>query len=286
MTATATRPLHLAPNDGRPETALRPKLFDAMGILSGLLVIVVLPFVFLAMTAVLAFLTHILLLFLVMIGVVPDPNSEAQPEVLEEIDVIEARFVQLGREFEDQLPNRRTPVQSTALPEPSQIPREDTPVSDQETQHIEDRPPDTVDAMEENLDRRAELFEELARREEMEGSAEGIEEGTETEGTEGDVYRGRLYSFFRRGWSIPTTLAREEVEGLTTILDIEIGQNLEIVSFEIRQSSGNALFDESVIGQVARLKETDQHIPPPPEEVAGDYIGRTIAVRFSGRQAS
>jgi hypothetical protein len=33
------------------------------------------------------------------------------------------------------------------------------------------------------------------------------------------------------------------------------------------------------------LQTSGATIPPPPEEVAADYIGQRIAVRFSGRDA-
>jgi hypothetical protein len=66
---------------------------------------------------------------------------------------------------------------------------------------------------------------------------------------------------------------------------VEIGEQLEITGFSIRSGSGNALFDQSIIDQITRLQQGDQHIPPPPEEVASQYIGQTIAVRFHGRQA-
>ena len=91
--------------------------------------------------------------------------------------------------------------------------------------------------------------------------------------------------FFRRGWTIPTTLSRDEASALTATANVEIGQSLEIVSFSIRSGSGNALFDQSITDQITRLQQSDQHIPPPPEEVAEQYIGQTIAVRFHGRQA-
>ena len=38
--------------------------------------------------------------------------------------------------------------------------------------------------------------------------------------------------------------------------------------------------------QLTPLRAADQHIPPPPEEVAEQYIGQPIAIRFHGRQAS
>ena len=72
---------------------------------------------------------------------------------------------------------------------------------------------------------------------------------------------------------------------LTAIADLQIGSSLEIVSFSIRQGSGDAVFDHSITEQLTRLQSTGERIPPPPEEVADQYIGQPIAVRFHGRQA-
>ncbi|HEY8427789.1 MAG TPA: TonB C-terminal domain-containing protein [Sandaracinaceae bacterium] len=257
--------LRLDPKDGRPDSALRGDWSAA---------------------AIAAFLSWLLALLLgAVIGLDPNAADEERERLLEEEDVIEARFVQLGRDFQDELPNREVPVLSTAPPEPSEVPREDTPPLEQPVQRIEDRPPNTVEDLLARLDRRAELFEEMAERRELEGSPEGIEEGTETEGSEGDVYRGRIMSFFRRGWTIPTTLSSAEVRDLTVIVDVEIGDELQIVSFRVRSDSGNPVFDESVVQQLTRLQAADQRIPPPPEEVADQYVGQTIAVRFRGRDA-
>lgn len=275
------RPLYYDPSDGRPDSVLVP--FDWVtpeALVGGWAVMVGVP---------------MMLLLFGAVGLVADEVRDAlraddgftTPSILEENDVIEARFVQLGRDFEDELPNREVPRLSTAPPEPAAVPTENTPTERAEPRERPDvaPPPDAVEDVLARIGDRAQLFAEIAEEREREGNPEGIEEGTEREATPGNVYRGRLYSFFRRGWSIPTTLSRDEAAGLTAIADVQIGASLEIVSFGIRRSSGNAVFDQSLLEQLTRLQATDQHIPPPPEEVADQYIARPIAVRFHGRQA-
>lgn len=281
------RPLRLDPNDGRPDSAFGAHWLSGVAIIGGIAASVLIPISFVIVAGLAAALSWILrLLLVVLLGIDPAQLAAEQREAeLEEEDVIEARFVQLGRDFEDELPNREVHVLSTAPPQPSEVPREDTPVAEQPTEEIEDRPPNTVEDLLLRLDNRAEIFEEMVDRQELEGSPEGIEEGTETEGSEGDLYRGRIRSFFRRGWTVPTTLSSEEVRGLTTLMNVEIGAELQIVSFEVRTSSGNPLFDESAVQQLTRLQAADGRIPPPPEELADQYIGRTIVVNFSGRDA-
>jgi hypothetical protein len=227
----------------------------------------------------------LLILYLIPLVNEMDAEEEEVAPVIEEEDVIEARFVMLGRDFLEELPNREVHVLSTAPPRPAEVPTEDTPDA-QEQVTDEERPPEAVEDLLRNIDHRIETLEEQAQRQEMEGREDGIEEGTEQEGSEGDIYRGLVMSFFRRGWSIPTTLAREEAQGLTTIMNVRIGPELQIVSYDVRTSSGNPVFDESVMQQLERLQAGDQRIPPPPEEVAAEYIDRLIVVRFRGRDAS
>lgn len=275
-----TRALYYEPVDGRPDTALA--LFawvSGPSIAGGLSFMIGVPLI----TS---------LFFLVGLGAslgadaLSDSDEDDEELILEEEDVIEARFVRLGIDFEDQLPNRVVPVQSTITPQPTEVPTEDTPTQAEEREEVEEEPPpDTIEDVLTRIDERAELFEEIAERQVVEGDPDGLEEGTETTATEGDIYRGRLYSFFRRGWTVPVTLPDSVRESLSATVRVQIGENLEIVSFRLVNASGNALFDDSITQQLTRLQAADQHIPPPPEEVADQYIGQSVGVRFHGRQA-
>ena len=276
-----TRALYYDPIDGRPDTALDPfGWISPEGIMGGLALMIAVPVV-----------SSMLFLVAVTVEVVaeaaaPDTPEEEVPAILEEEDIIEARFVQLGRDFEDELPNRQVPRLSTTPPEPAAVPTEETPVERAEPRERppEPPPPDAVEDLLQRIGDRAQAFAEIAEEREREGDPEGLEEGTETEATEGNIYRGRLYSFFRRGWSIPSTLSRDEAAGLTAIANVQIGQDLELASFSLRRGSGNAVFDQSILEHLTRLQATDQHVPPPPEDVADQYVGQSIAVRFHGRQ--
>lgn len=277
----AHRPLAFDPADGRPDTAFGAHWLSGVALVGGAVTSVSIPALFAGLMSLSALLAADLVAPLAALQ--PDDEQAPRETILEE--VIQARFVQLGRDFRNELPDRQVPVLSTAPPEPSEVPRENTPTRDQPTSRVENRPPNTVDDLLTRLDRRAELFEEMAERRDVEGSPEGLEEGTERQGSEGDLYRGRLYSFFRRGWTIPTTLSRDESRRLTTTMNVSIGADLQLRDFEIRSSSQNPLFDDSVVQQLTRLQASSTPIPPPPDEVAEQYVGRTIAVRFTGREA-
>jgi hypothetical protein len=276
------RPLPFEAAEGRPESTLGTRRFDLGASVAGLLSSALIPSLFAGLVAVAG-----------LLGGARDPKRpeerappEPDPDVLLlEESVLQARFVRFGRDFRNQLPDRPVPVQSAAPPEPSEVPTERTPTSTQPTEHIENRPEDTVDALLRSLDRRAEAFEELERRRDAEGNPDGIEEGTETEGSEGDVYRGLLYTYFREGWTIPTTLPPAEVRRLWLLMKVRIGTSLQISSFEVATPSENPIFDECVIEQLTRLQTEGRPIPTPPEDVADQFVGRTIFVRFRGREA-
>jgi hypothetical protein len=131
----------------------------------------------------------------------------------------------------------------------------------------------------------AQVFAEREEERVREGNPEGVEGGTERQGTEGDLYRGRLWAFFRRGWSVPTTIPAEIVEELVAVVVIDVADDTRITGFRIARGSGNADFDESVTAQMTRIQQAEGNIPPPPEEVADQYLGRQVTLNFRGRDA-
>lgn len=267
-----TRALRFDPKDGRPESAFGLHWLTGAAIAGG----------FLLELAVVALVVLAMLLGWVVDRIQDALTDEQQPAIMEE-DVIEARFIQLGREFQDELPNREVPIVATAPPRPSEVPTEDTPDTPP-PQVMEERPPEAVESDIAQLIARAGVHAEMAQPMELEGSPDGVEGGSRDTG-EGDAYAGRLATFFRRGWTVPTTLAADEVRGLTTVASVTVGPELQIVSFEIRTSSGDPLFDASVTEQLERLRAADSRIPPPPEDQQDRYIDSTFPVRFRGRDA-
>ena len=51
----------------------------------------------------------------------------------------------------------------------------------------------------------------------------------------------------------------------------------------IAQSSGNALFDQSVEDRLRQLQDDGTKVPDPPPEIAHRYLGKTISLRFKGK---
>jgi hypothetical protein len=224
----------------------------------------------------------LVLLFLTVLTIAGVTLAPPPPELPPVEQVIQARFLQLGEEIDpSQLPNRRVPILRTDVPEPTpskRAPTEPPPPRERERQ---------ADAVPDLMQRLSDTAQTFAEREEarvQEGSPDGIE-GGEREASEGDLYAGRLSSFFRRGWQVPTTIDRESLRDLVTVVSVRIGDDLRVETFRVVRPSGNPDFDLSVEQQVQRLVDAQAVIPPPPDEVAANYLGRETSFRYNGRDA-
>jgi len=212
-------------------------------------------------------------------------DEERAANLIEEEEVIAARFLRSGIDFEDQLPNREVPQLRTKTPEGQAIskrPRERDP-------NRPDAGP--VDNREAQLDilarlsEDAQIFAEITEPREREGDPDGIQEGTETEATDGNRYAGQIYAFFRRGWTVPTTISDEEKENLSIEATLEVGEDLHLQDYQLRGTSGNPDFDQSVRAQLDRIQQLGLDVPEPPISVRPRYVGTPFTLRFRGRQA-
>ena len=202
-------------------------------------------------------------------------------EPIDEAEVIPAQFVQLGRDFQEELPNRDVPVRSTAPDDRTAIsenPQDHEPPPDAGV-----RPPDPMEDPMQRLMDRADLFAEIAERQEMEGDPDGIEGGTTTQ--VGDLYAGQLNNFFRRGWSVPTTISEEDQQRLSVEVSVDVSEDLQFVGFRLRGESGNPDFDQSVNAQLERLRAANATIPEPPLALRPQYVDQWFTLRFHGRDA-
>lgn len=209
--------------------------------------------------------------------------TEPEPELPPVEQVITARFLQRGEVLDpNQLPNRQVPILRTDVAEPA--PSKRAPTEPPPPREPRERQPQAVSDILQRLSDDAQIFAEREERRVQEGDPEGIE-GGDRQASEGDLYAGRLMLFFRRGWQVPTTIDRDVVRGLVAVASVEVGDDLRIAGFRITRSSGNPDFDLSVEQQLQRLVDGQAVIPPPPEEVAAQYVGRAVTVRFNGRDA-
>lgn len=216
-------------------------------------------------------------------GLLEIKPQHSLPSIPEE-HIIEARFVKIGKKPDPRkLPNRRVPRKSTAPDKKIVVSKEMAP-DPPEPKKDDSKPPDN--AQEDLLTRlgdRAQAFAEIAEKREQEGDPDGVEWGTETEAREGDIYRGKLVAFFKRGWTVPTTIPEKEIRSMITKVSVQITRELLIGSFIITATSGNPLFDQAVTDHLNQLRQAQSAIPPPPEPVADQFLGQRLTIRFRGR---
>lgn len=204
------------------------------------------------------------------------------------VDVIETRFVRLGKKRNPrQLPSKEVPVEQaapvpTAAQESTPVPTAPAPKPTKERgiQKSKERPDEDLLSQ---LGESAGEISEMSKGPELEGDPDGIVEGTKSEGDEEDIYLGKLYSYFRRGWQTPTSISDEELKKLQCDIELSVTDDGRIGGFEISRSSGNAAFDDSVLLRIAQVE--DAKLPEPPESVAPRVLGKTISLRFFGRHA-
>ena len=203
-------------------------------------------------------------------------NSEPESYIQEEI--IEAKLVRLGKKPDpNRLPQREVPRKTTAPKDSIAVSKDMDPEKPEKEK--EKPPPEAEEDLLTRLGDRAQAFSEIAEEREREGDPEGDPEGTELEAQAGDLYAGKLTAFFKRGWTIPTTLG--DTSKLMTIATVLITNDLHVGPHKIIKSSGEPLFDQSVEDRFNQLRAQGTTLPEPPPEVARKFLGQTIAVRFT-----
>jgi TonB C terminal len=219
-----------------------------------------------------------------MLALIAATGTGAKPTTaITEDKIVEARFVKLGKKLDPRkIPNRKVPIKTTA-PQPGVAvskemdpPKPKKPDAGPPPQHAEENPLT-------HLGDRAQQFAELQQKQEQEGDPNGLEEGTETHAKAGDLYRGQLVSFFKRGWTIPSTLG--DTSRLTTRATVEITPDRHVGEHEIVKPSGDALFDQSVEDRFNELRSLGTTLPEPPSEVAEQFSGSwKLDVNFIGKK--
>jgi len=205
------------------------------------------------------------------------------------IEVIEARFVRLGKRRDPRrLPSKEIPeAQETApVPQaPDSEPMAAVPTGKKEKGLA--KPKEKRNQRDEDLlsqlGDRAGAISDLTKAPELEGDPEGIAEGTEATGDELQIYLGKLYSYFRRGWQVPTQITDEELQKLACVIELSVTKDGRVGEYEVKRPSGNEAFDESVRRRMSQAEGAE--LPGPPESVANRIYGETISLRFFGRHA-
>lgn len=205
------------------------------------------------------------------------------------IEVIETRFVRLGKKRNPRrMPMKEIPHAQQTAPVPTapdSEPAAAVPSGKQDkglAKPKRKRPQRDEDLLSQ-LGERAGAISDLTKGPELEGDPDGIVEGTKASGNEEEIYLGKLYSYFRRGWQVPTLISDDELAKLACVLELAITSDGRVGEYEITRSSGNEAFDDSVRRRMSQAEGAK--LPAPPESVADRVLGETISLRFFGRHA-
>ncbi|MDH4281256.1 MAG: TonB C-terminal domain-containing protein [Myxococcales bacterium] len=205
------------------------------------------------------------------------------------IEVIETRFVRLGKRQENRrLPSKEVPdaPQTAPVPQaPDSEPMAAVPTEAKERGLA--KPEKKSDPRDEDLlaqlGARAGAISDLSKGPELEGDPEGIVEGTKASGDEEEIYLGKLYSYFRSGWQVPTLISDDELRKLTCVVELSITEDGRVDEYEVKRPSGNEAFDDSVRRRLSQAQGAE--LPAPPESISDRILGKTISLRFFGRHA-
>jgi hypothetical protein len=216
------------------------------------------------------------------------------------VPVVEARFVRFGAPPDPRrMPDRYVPSAATAPPPSATdvlgeapadaLPGAEPPLVDgmglrpttdaNPALTAEQRAAEAREDLLTRLGDSAAATAEFAEPRVREGDAEGITEGTAERG-EADIYPGRLYTYFRRGWQAPSSIPEEELGTLRCRVRVEITADARVGDFHISGPSGNDAFDASVRQRMAQAAGAS--LPPPPPDEAERYLGGAITVTFIG----
>ncbi|MCA9580846.1 MAG: TonB C-terminal domain-containing protein [Myxococcales bacterium] len=218
-----------------------------------------------------------------LVGVLgPDDVAEVPKEIARPVEVVEVKFVKLGRPLpKRKLPNKEVPSITKAPQTPSSAPnpnRDPVPKPEEEAPEVEA----DADALLAQLGTSVDALNRDAVARDVEGDPDGIEEGTASR-DEGDLYAGQLYTFFRRGWTVPTTVPDAELSGLQCKVIFEITADGRVGGFRIEKGSGNETFDDSVRTRMGQAEGSK--LPEVPESAKDRYLGRSVSLTFLGRHA-
>ncbi len=256
------------PRDQRPATAFHAGRVSTLAIVIGALTMLG-SHIFLA----------VVLLVVTAFSLDQSARAEQAREMFEEqppeVEFVEAKLIKLGRQFDPhELPNRIREARTTAPPQPSDIPRQGA----DRVRRPDAGPLDSVNDLVARLGTRADELAHIAQAAEQEGDPDGVAEGT-VDRDEGDVYRTYLYGYFRRGFTMPTSITDEERHGLAATVRVQTSPAGIIEGFTIASASGNSDFDQAV--RLRMDQAVGSQLRDPPDEERNTYFGTSFPIRFS-----
>ncbi|HNW81682.1 MAG TPA: cell envelope integrity protein TolA [bacterium] len=196
-----------------------------------------------------SFVLHVLFILVFASGLILDRGRRI------EFSSVQARLVKLGVERDKKLLPRITKKEKAKAPidEKGNALTADEKKKDKKDDKKDDK---KAPSLAELLSGSIKDIKEDARAEETdEGAADGVEDGDVTDpalALKADMYTRKISALIRNNWSIPGIIQNDQLKGLQAEAFFRITYSGEVYSVEIRTSSGNNLFDSSVIEAIKK----------------------------------
>lgn len=171
-----------------------------------------------------------------------------------EFNTVQARLVRLGEERDKKLLPRITKKEQAKAPVNKKANALD-PVekkNDKKDEKKEAKAPSLADLLAGTM---KEIKEDARAEDTKEGASDGVEDGDVTDpalALKADMYTRKISALIRSNWSIPAIIQQEQLKELGTKAFFRITYSGEVYSIEIITSSGNNLFDSSVIEAIKK----------------------------------
>jgi TonB family protein len=202
---------------------------------------------------------------------------------------IKASLVRLGKPPDPKLLPRIQPEQEQQKPtEPQPPPKPQEPkavASVPDSKGVSIAPSAKKPPEKSGADRRKQLLTALNRTssgsktvqniEEIEGQLDGDPNG-DSATQEGERYYGLLKAQVQRNYDVSQTIPEQERLHLRAQVIVLIGRTGEVLKVQLASSSGNALFDASVLAAVKKASP----FAPPPDHLRNALQRRGIALEF------
>ena len=115
---------------------------------------------------------------------------------------------------------------------------------------------------------------------EVEGSPDGVDEGTALIAEKGNEYMTKVYSAVKGQYSVPEIISERERMFLNAIVVITINARGQIKNLTFEKRSGNQIFDSAIEAAIRRSAP----FPPPPPELVDKYASEGIGIDFDARR--
>ncbi len=116
----------------------------------------------------------------------------------------------------------------------------------------------------------------------IEGAADGVKEGTETDPLKAHVisgYKAKLDAWFSSKFHIRGKIPFDALKDLRGGVQVNIGPERQVTGFTITKPSGNATFDDELRATLERIVASGAELPPPPPQYP-DVLSTTMPLVF------